>query len=88
MRRSPDIHAGLLTGALYKISSQDPHMSISKQDLLVSLELLGLFTGALYKISSQDLYERALYKNSLPDLFTGPPYETSLYKISWYPWTF
>ena len=40
----------------------------------------------LYKISSQDLYERSLYKSSLQDLFTGPPCETSLYKISGYPW--
>ena len=51
--------------------------------------------------SSQDFYERSLYKSSLQDLFTGPPYETSPYKISprslhrsslqdlliWYPWT-
>ena len=69
----------LLTRPPWEISIQElstrslhrtPIWDISKQDLRISLDLLGLFTGALYKISSQDLYER------------------SLYKISWYPWTF
>ena len=92
----------LYTRALYKISHRAPiwyisiqelstsslHRTpiwdISIQDLLISLDLLGLLTGAPYKISSQ---EKSLYKSCLQDLFTGPPYETFLYKIPWYPWT-
>ena len=65
---------GLFTGALYKISSQDPY-----ERSLYKSSLQDLFTGPPY--------ETSLYKSSLQDLFTGPPYETSLYKISWYPWT-
>ena len=63
-----------------------PHRDISIQDLLIPLDLLGPFTK-LPTRSSQGLYERSIHKSSLQDLFTGPPYETSLYKISGYPWT-
>ena len=60
----------LYTRALYKISSQDPHMRH-----LHTRSPRGLFTGALYKISSQeDLYTRS------PDI--PGPLRCLHYKIS------
>ena len=64
---------GLFTGDLHKISSQD------------------LYERSLYKSSLQDLFTRPLWETSKQELSTRSlhrtPYETSLYKLPWYPWT-
>ena len=82
---------GLFTGALYKISSQDLY-----ERSLYKSSLQDLFTRPLWE-SLQDLFARPLWE--IQDLFTRPlwlalykvssqaPNETSLCKISWYPWT-
>ena len=81
---------GLFTGALYKISSQDLY-----ERSLYKSSLQDLFTRPLWEISIQELSTRSFHKTSMRDLFTralykissqDPRYETSLYKISWYPW--
>ena len=67
---------GLLTGALYKISSQDLH----ERSLYKSSQRSPGIPGP----------PRSLDRSSLQDLFTSPIWEISLQelsKISWYPWT-
>ena len=67
---------GLLTGALYKISSQDLHERSLYKSSLRSPGIPGP--------------PRSLHRSSLQDLFTSPIWEISLQelsKISWYPWT-
>ena len=76
--RSPDIPdlLGLLTAALYKISSQDLHERSLYKSSLRSPGIPGL--------------PRSLHRSSLQDLFTSPIWEISLQelsKISWFPWT-
>ena len=87
---------GLFTGALYKISSQDLYerslyksflkRSLHKTFMRVSTRSLRKTsmrdTRSLHKTPMRDLYTRALYK-----VFSQAPNETSLCKISWYPWT-
>ena len=67
---------GLLTGALYKISSQDSRERSLYKSSLRSPGIPGP--------------PRSLHRSSLQDLFTSPIWEISLQalsKISWYPWT-
>ena len=67
---------GLLTGALYKISSQDLHERSLYKSSLRSPGLAGP--------------PKSLHRSFLQDLFTSPIWEISLQelsKISWYPWT-
>ena len=82
--RSPDIPGP--PGSLHRGSLQDlftsPIWDISKQDLLISLDLLGLFTGALYKVSSQDFCERSLRKISWQGPHMRHLYTRALYKVS------
>ena len=90
----------LLTRSLRKTSiRQGPYemFQLSTRSLPTTC-MRDLFTRALYKISSvssQELSTRSLRKTSMRDLYTRAlckvssqaPNETSLCKISWYPWT-
>ena len=90
----------LLTRSLRKTSiRQGPYemFQLSTRSLPKTC-MRDLFTRLLYKIfsvSSQELSTRSLRKTSMRDLYTRAlykvssqaPNETSLCKISWYPWT-
>ena len=74
---------GLLAGALYVISSQDPRYETSLHKISWYAWTSGvssqeLSARSLHKTSIRDLYTRALYKISSQD----PRYESSLYKSS------
>ena len=79
---------GLFTGALYKISSQDPNKRSLYKSSLRSPDIPGpprsrnrsslqdLFTRLLWEIPTQELSTRSLHKTSVRDLYTR-----ALYKI-------
>ena len=76
----------LYTRALYKISSQDPHLRhlyTRSPDIpgpprsLHRSSLQDLFTRPLWEISLQELSARSLHKTSMRDLFTRALYKSS-----------